>query len=70
MVLLCVISIVGIQFSSMRAELASLNKQVHDEKMIENKMQHELRGIHGELNKVEKAEKKLEADEHMLQKKE
>ena len=70
MVLLCIVSIVGIQFSSMRAELSSLNKQVHDEKIVENKIQKELKGIHGELNKVEKDEKLLEADEHMLKKKE
>jgi Skp family chaperone for outer membrane proteins len=70
MILLCAVSIVGLQFSSMRMELAHLNKQVHDEKMVEKKLEHEIHGIHAEINKVEHAEKKLEAEEHMLQKKE
>lgn len=37
---------------------------------MEKNLAHQIKGIHGELNKVEHDEKRLEAEEHMLKAKE
>lgn len=54
----------------MKMDIVNLTKQLHDEKKLEDNLAHQIKGIHGELHKVEKDEKRLEAEEHMLQKKE
>jgi len=43
---------------------------LHHELQVEKKLEHEVKGMHSELTKVEHEEKKLEAEEHMLLKKE
>ena len=50
--------------------MLNLTKQLNEEQKKETNLAHQIKGIHGELNRVEHAEKKLEAEEHMLQKKE
>lgn len=50
----------------MKNDISNLTNQLHNEQKAEKKLEHEVKGMHGELNKVEHEEKKLEAEEHML----
>jgi hypothetical protein len=50
----------------MKMDIVNLTKELNKEKKLEDNLAHQIKGIHGELHKVEHDEKKLEAEEHML----
>ena len=68
-ILFCAMTVIGLQFGSMRHELATLHKQVQQESRMEHKLESQMRGVQSELHKVEREERTLQGKEHELEKK-
>ena len=61
-------TVIGLQFGSMRHELATLHKQLDDESKIEHRLQNQMRTVQAEMNRVEKEERQVKAKETELEK--
>jgi hypothetical protein len=44
-ILFCAMTVIGLQFGSMRHELASLHKQMESEKKMEKRLEGQMRGV-------------------------
>ena len=68
-ILFCAMTVIGLQFGSMRHELTTLHNQMNQEKKMEKRLEGQMRGVQSELHKVEHEERDLKAKEIQLEKK-